>query len=99
MIRLFMLRLSDPEVNEFPKLLAKKPVLKHNPGLFPKDDIRLLFKTEGIISYIPTRPPDTSEMSDCKHLVLTPESPNWDPHTFIYWDQENLMMNYRGEVK
>ena len=36
-------------------------------------------------------------MPDYKHLVITPESPSWDPHTFIYWDHDNSMMNYRWE--
>ena len=95
----FMLRLSSLEFNEFPKFLANKLGLEHHSVFFPEDDIRLPFKIEGIISYLPTRPPDTLEMSDYKHLVLTPESPIWDPHTFIYWDQDNSMMNYRGEFK
>ena len=99
MIQPFMLRISVLEVNECPKFLANKPGLKHHSVFSPKDYIKLTFKTEGTISYLPTRPPDTSEISYCKHLVLTPGSPIWDTHTFIYWDQENLMMNYRGEVK
>ena len=80
----FMLRLDGLEVNECPKFLAKKPGLEHHSVFFPRDEIRLPFKIKGIISYLSTRPPDTSEMFDCKHLVLTPESLSWDPHTFIY---------------
>ena len=99
LIPLFMLRLAGLDLNECPKFLAKKPGLQHHSVFFPKDDIRLTFKIEGIISYLPTWPLDTSEISNCNHLVLTPESPIWDPHTFIYQDKENLMMKYRGEVK
>ena len=95
----FMLRLAGLDVNECPKLLTNKTILEHHSVFFPKDDIRLTFKIEGIVSYLPTRPPDISEMSNCKHLVLTPESQSWDPHTFIYWDQDNSMLKYRGEVK
>ena len=95
----FMLRLAGLEVNECPKFLANKPGLEHHSVFFPKDDIRLRFKTEGIISYLPTRPPDTSAISDCKHLVLTRESLILDPYTFVYQDRENLLMNYIGEVK
>ena len=69
----FMLRLVGLEVNGCPKFLAKKPGLEHHSVFFPKDDIRLPFKIEGIIPYFPTRPPDTVEISNCKHLVLTPE--------------------------
>ena len=99
MIPPFMILLAGLEVNECPKFLANKPVLEHHSVLFPKDDIRLPFKIEGILSYLPMRTPDTSEISDCKHLVLTPESPIWYPHTFIYRDQYNSMVNYIGEVK
>ena len=94
-----MLRRAGLEVIECSKFLAKQPGLEHHSVFFPKDDIRLTFKIEGIVSYIPTRPPDTSEMSDCKHLVPTPESPSWDHHTFIYRDKENSMMNNREEFK
>ena len=72
MIPPLMLRLAGLEVNECPKFLAKKPGIEHHSVFFPKDDIRLPFKIEGIISYLPTRPLDTSETSDCDHLVLTP---------------------------
>ena len=92
----FMLHLAGLEFNECPKLLSKKPGLEHHLVLFPKNDIILQFKTKGIISYLPTQPPDKSEMSYINHLVLTPASPIWDPPTFIYRYQENSMMNYRG---
>ena len=68
----FMLHIAGLEVNECPKLLAEKLGLEHNLVFFSKYDIRLPLKTEGIISYLPTGPPDPSEMFDCKHLVLTP---------------------------
>ena len=68
----FMLRLAGLEVNECPKFISNKPVLEHHSVFFSKDDIRLPFKIEGVVSYLPMRPPDTSEMSDCKKLVLTP---------------------------
>ena len=55
----FMLRLSGLEVNECHKFLSKKPGLEHQHVFFPKDDIILPFKIEGIISYRPTRPPGT----------------------------------------
>ena len=87
------------EVNQCPKFLAKKPALEHHSVFFSKDDIRLPFKIKGIISYLPIQPPDISEMSDCKNLVITPESLIWDTHTIIYRDQYNSMMNYIGEVK
>ena len=56
----FMLRLAGLEVNECPKFFAKKPGLEHHSVVFPKDDIRLPFKIEGIVSYLPAQPPDTS---------------------------------------
>ena len=74
MIPPLMLRLDVLEANECPKFLEKKPGLEHHSVLSPKEDIILLFKIEGIISYLPTWPPDTSKMSYCKNLLLTPES-------------------------
>ena len=60
MILSFMLRRAGLEVIECSKFLAKKPGLEHHSVFFPKDDIILPFKIEGIISYLPTQPPDTS---------------------------------------
>ena len=34
-----------------------------------------------------------------EYLIMTPNMPNWDPHTDIYKDQEYAMMDYNGNVK
>ena len=44
----FMLRLAGLEVNECSKFFAKKPELEYHSVLFPKDDIILPFKIDGV---------------------------------------------------
>jgi len=33
------------------------------------------------------------------YLLLTPNTPNWDPHSDIYQDQEYAMVDYNGNIK
>ena len=94
----FMMRLAGLEVNECPKFLAKSPSVEDHSVYFPELDVRLPFMLDGVISYLPTRKPHVTEISSHVHLVLTPNSPAWDPHTNVYSQQENAMTNYRGEM-
>ena len=97
----FMMRLARIEVDECPKFLSKSPTETNHSMYFPTEDIRIPFQLEGIISYVPTRCPTEAEIEDKKgeYLLLTPNSPTWDPHTTIYKDQEYNMTDYNGHVK
>ena len=59
------------------------------------------FLLEGSISYIPTRLPSNEEMkiNQGNYLLLTPNTPEWNPHTKIYSEQEYGMMDYNGNIK
>ena len=67
---------------------------------FPDAGVRIPFKIEGIVSYFPTRCPSREELSrySGEYLRLTPNGSDWNPHTHVYRDQEESMLNYKGEI-
>lgn len=96
-----MMRLAGIKINECPKFLAENPSIEDHSAYFPDADVRIPFLLEGIISYIPTRLPTKNEMKlqEGNYLILTPNTPEWNPHTSIYSEQEYSMMDYNGNVK
>ena len=96
----FMMRVAGIEIDECPKFLARDPSIKNHSIYFPEDEIRIPMKLYGIISYIPARLPSTEELEgDIESLELTPQTDHWDPHDECYQQQEDSMMNYKGELK
>ena len=96
-----MMRLAGITINECPKFLAENPSNEHHSAYFPDADIRIPFLLEGIISYIPTRIPTLEELkiNEGRYLLMTPNQPEWNPHTNLYSEQENNMTDYNGNVK
>ena len=52
----------------------------------------------GTISYLPTTVHTEKELIDLKKYNLTPESPEWNPHTEVYGNQEHSMLNFQGQL-
>ena len=95
----FMMRLASIEVNECPKFLAKQPSIEHHSLYFPNEKLRLPLLLCGIISYLPTVTPSNEDSEILPALELTPQTSSWNPHSTSFQDQEDAMMNYRGELK
>ena len=95
----FLMRLNGLIVDECPKFLANQPTLNNHSITFPEQSIQLPFMMDGTISYLPTRKPDDKELQTCQHLHLTPDMPDWNPHTEIYKDQEDSMLDYKGDLR
>ena len=85
-----MMRLAGIKVDECPKFLSDNPSEENHSAFFEEFGIRIPFLLDGIISYIPTRKPSTSELkaNEGNYLLLTPNTPSWDPHSDVYQDQE-----------
>ena len=64
-------------------------------------DINLPFQLEGKISYLSTRRPLKVELKEYEgeYMFLTLNTPEWDPHTTMYTDQEHTMVKYKGHIK
>ena len=95
----FMMRLAGLEVDECPKFLAKKPSINNHSIYFPEDDVRIPLMLEGTISYVPTREATRDELESLHILDITPNSSSWNPHNPVYRDQEDNMIDYKGNVK
>ena len=100
----FVIRLAGAQVNEEPKCLAHTPTVDHHSiswssNNYDSVDLRIPLQLHGTISYLPTRIPTTSEINDGLHYFLSPNRPDWDPHTEIYASQEHGMLDQYGEMR
>ena len=81
----FMMRLSDIEVDECPKFLAKNPNIKNHSVYFRQHDLRLPLQIHAIILYLPVRASNETELLEIEiELEITPNVPNWNPHDQAY---------------
>ena len=90
-----MMGLAGLDVDEFTKFLLIKLTESNNSLYFPMSYIRLPLQLEGTILYIPTRKRMKVELkeSEVKYMLLTPNTPKWEPHTTIYRDQEHVILD------
>ena len=89
------------DVDECPKFLSRQPTeINHSMDL-TMSDIRVPFQLEGTILYISTQRLLKVELkeSEDNYMLLTPNKPEWDPHTTIYMEQEHVMVDYKGHIK
>ena len=98
-----MMRLAGIEVRECPKFLSEAPDLKDHSIYFREEGIRIPLQLKNTISLIPTRIPAQDELKlmgtpDIKVMLLTPDSPNWNPHNNSYEQQEFDMTDHHGNV-
>ena len=97
-------RMNGVKINELPKFLAETPdktthalqvvdPLSESPLYIPMS----LF---GITSYFPVQKPTIEEWEDktCPQIELTAEEPCWDPGSLDLGEQEDSMMDFRGQV-
>ena len=100
------LRVNDVTVNEMPKFLSKNPTDSTHTISIPRDGekpLRIPLSIHGVISYFPTFKP-TLEEYEAAHeqgtlLSLTEESPEWDPHTTLYSEQEEALLTSDGLLR
>ena len=91
----FMMRLAGVKVNECAKFLATSPNINHHSIYFPEEMLRIPLQLAGITSYIPTRVPREDEINDLQELELTPQMNVWNPHSSLYREQEDSMLDYK----
>ena len=97
------LRMNDVAVSEIPKFLATDPDDRTHAITIPDKDggdpYIIPFSLQGTTSYFPTRKPTVEEYEKAERIYeLTYESPEWDPHSKLFSDQEEAMTDHRGQV-
>ena len=95
------LRVNDVEVNERPKFLTHSPTDSSHAIIIPSEgcDVRLTIplSLKGVTSYFPTRKPTREEYEKAStRFELTSEAPEWNPHTNLFSDQEEALVDDSG---
>ena len=96
-----MMRLIGIDVDECPKFLSPKPSEENHFIYFMEENLRIPLLKDGIISFIPCQKPSEDEVGDegIIKLDLTPKYDDWDPHSKLFQEQKEAMVNYKGQEK
>ena len=66
---------------------------------FPAASFRIPLSLRGIFSYFLTQKPTRDELQSCDDvLVMTPESHSWNPHSDVYAQNEDNMLDWEGNM-
>ena len=95
------LRVNDIEVNERPKFLTRSLTDSSHAIIIPSKgcNMRLTIplSLKGVTSYFPTRKPTMEEYKRAgTWFELTSEAPEWNPHTNLFSDQEEALVDDSG---
>ena len=95
------LRVDDIEVDERPKFLTCSPTDSSHAIIIPSEgcDVRLTIplSLKGVTSYFPTRKPTMEEYERAgTQFELTSEALEWNPHTNLFSDQEEALVDDSG---
>ena len=95
------LRVNDVEVNERPKFLTRYLTDNSHVIIVPSEgcEVRLTIplSLKGVTSYFPTRKPTREEYERAStRFELTSEAPEWNPHTNLFSDQEEALVDDSG---
>ena len=102
----FILREAGLPVNEMPRIHSKPDELTSKTHCIVARaelngvDLRVPLKLDGIFSYFTTRKLTEEEVEACEYiptLELSPDAKDWDPYHTIFADQEESMINFRGD--
>lgn len=64
---------------------------------FPEGDLRIPLRMDGVISFIPTRTPTETELSNCRHVFMTGEDIPWNPYSEDFAKDERIMARRNDE--
>ena len=88
-----MMRLAGVIVNECPKFLSRTPSIEDLSIYFPEENLRFPLLLSGTTSYLPVVN-SKFEVDNLDLLELTPQCEVWNPHTNVFQEQEEAMMDY-----
>jgi hypothetical protein len=99
------MRLNDVLVSDIPKFLTEQPS-EHTHSLRVREmDTRETYliplSIQGVTSYLPTRKPSAAEYESetNQKFELTFETPEWDPHSTQFAEQEAAFMDSGGRLR
>ena len=91
------------QVNDEPKSMGSKPTNDYNAIVFSDDDdgitLRIPLRIQGVITYFHTHKPTKDEFESCDNRIeMTADSPDWDPSTNRFQEQEDAMLDDYGRL-
>ena len=97
------MRHNDTRVNDEPKHTATNPTDELHAitvgGTQEKEDLQILLSFIGVVSYFLTMKPTRQEWKASqfsRQIELTAETPEWDPSTSFFKEQEASMFDSNG---
>ena len=80
-----------------------KPTDDHNPIVIRDDDdgiaLRIPLRILGVTTYFHTHKPMRDEFESCDNRInMTADSPDWDPSTNRFQEQEDAMLDDYGRL-
>ncbi|CAJ1962229.1 unnamed protein product [Cylindrotheca closterium] len=93
---------NDVIINDRPKFLTACPNDDDHCILAPSEDpdnvTRLPLCIHGTISYLHVRKPTATKYTNCEHVSLTADAPDWDPRTTKYRLVEDSLVDNAGRL-
>ena len=94
--------MDDISLDDTPKVLTENPTCEMY-AISRTDtngnDLVIPFTLKGVTSFVPTRKPTPDKFATCPQLVLTYETPDWDPHSGTFQEQEEASMDNRDSCR
>ena len=94
----FIIREAGVTLSDVPKIHMQDPTVEDHSMIFPDSKLRIPLMLWGIFSYFSSRAPTEDEWQECEHVFLTPDGPNWDPHSDVYARNEENMLDWEGNM-
>ena len=100
----FIMREAGLIVNDVPRIHTKSEELTDETHCIVSKgevEMKIPMKLDGIFSYFPTRKLTHEEVEACEYIEtvgLTPNGTDWDPYDSSYADQEESMVDFKGNL-
>ena len=95
-------RINDDKLDDKPKFLTEDPT-NESHAISCEDNtgplINITLELKGVTSYFPTRKPTKHEFDNCPRIELTYLTPEWDPRSTTFQEQEEALMDNNGKLQ
>ena len=94
-------RMNNVQLDDNPKFLTEDPI-DESHAISCEDImgalVNITLALKGVTSYFPTRKPTKHEFENCPRIELTYLTPEWDPHSTTFQEQEEALMDIKGKL-
>ena len=94
-------RMNDVKLDGKPKFLTEDPTNESHAILCEDNTgtlINITLELKGVTSHFPTREPTKHAFDNCLRIELTYLTPEWDPHSTTFQEQEEALMDNTGKL-